>query len=80
MYLRLGTPILEELTLIHNKRSNGKRSIFLVVSFATKSSWICPKQTRIHGCHLHKIWMEGEGHIRRLCLWRDKFCGSQPHM
>jgi len=34
----------------------------------------------IHGCHLHEIWMEVERHTHSLCLWRDKLCGSQPHM
>ena len=24
--------------------------------------------------------MEGERYTHSLCLWRDKFCGSQPHM
>ena len=31
-------------------------------------------------CNLHEIWMEGERHTHSLCLWRDKLCGSQPHM
>jgi len=35
---------------------------------------------RFHGCHLHEIRMEGEKHTYPLCLWRDKVCGSQPHM
>ena len=47
---------------------------------SNQSSWICIKQTRIHRCHLHEIWMEGEVHTHPLCLWRDKLCGSQPHM
>ena len=63
-----------------NKRGNGKRGIFLAVNLANQSDWICTKQTRIHRCRLHEIWMEGERHIHPLCLWRDKFCESQPHM
>jgi len=38
-----------------------------------KSDWICIKQTRIYGCHLHEIWIiKGKGHAQSLCLWRDK--------
>jgi len=63
-----------------NKRINGKRVIFLTVSLTNQSDWICSKETRIHWCRLHEIWMEGERHTQPLCLWRDELCGSQPHM
>jgi len=33
-----------------HKRSNGKRGIFLAVSPANQSDWICTKQIRIHQC------------------------------
>jgi len=62
-----------------NKRSNGKRSVFLAVSLANHSDWICTEKARIHRCNLHEIWMEGERPTHSLCLWWDKFCGSQPH-
>jgi len=32
----------------------------------------CTKQTTIHGCHMHEIWMEGKGHTHSMCLWEDK--------
>ena len=62
------------------KWSKGKRGIFLGVSLANQSDWICTKQKRNHGCHLHYILMEGERHTHPLCFWRDKLCGPQPHM
>ena len=63
-----------------HKRSNRKTGIFLAVSLANQSDWICTKQTRIYVVHMHEIRMEGERHTHPLCLWRDKLYGSQPHM
>jgi len=67
------------ITTTH-KRSIGKRGIFLAVSLANQSDWICTKHTRIQWWHLHEIWIEGERHTHPLYLWRNKLCGSQPHM
>jgi len=61
-----------------HKRSNGKRGIFLAVSLANQSNWICTKQTRIYLC-MRYGW-KVKGIPTKLCLWRDKLCGSQPHM
>jgi len=52
------------------KGTNGKREIS-PVSHANQSDWICTKQTRIHVCYLHEIWMEGERHTHPLCLWKE---------
>jgi len=41
-----------------------EKGVFLAVNLANQSDWICTKQTRIHRCRLHDIWMdsmEGEG-------------------
>jgi len=54
--------------------------IFLAIILANWGDWICTKQTRIHGCRLYEIWMEGERHTQPLCLRRNKLCGSQPYM
>jgi len=54
-----------------HKRSNGKGGIFLAVNLAHQSSWICTEQTRIHGCGLQEIEMEGERHTYLLWLWRE---------
>ena len=54
------------------------------------SSWLSALPIKAIGYALNKqeftdaicmrYWMEGERHTQILCLWRDKFCRSQPHM
>ena len=34
---------------------------------SSHGNWICPKQTRIHGCRLHEIWMEDKRHTHCAC-------------
>ena len=50
-------------------------NFFFVFHVFNTSDWICTKQTRIHRCRLHKIWMEGERHIPTHCA-----CGETNSM